>query len=326
MGVYECIDLVIAVGAMDPSKEPRLISEGPAFAVFDGNGSSGYYTVSLMAEKAIELARDSGIAIVYGGNHFDAGSFAYYVHKAYQQDMVGIASNNSVPLAAPMGGMENLLSCCPFDAIIPGGDETPIWASLKFAEFYDADIAEAVLQDKPMKGKWLIDPQTGELTDDAKPYARPIPGYGRVWDYTCGGQIETPRTYALNMWNEGMTAIINPLGVPSTEMPTIEDVASGDMRPSVGGSYFMCINPARFGSIDAVKQKSDAYINKIKTSKTRPGQSIRIPGENGYQSLKNDQDNVEVLTNHWQPFFETIAGRHGLTEESLRQDFASQSA
>lgn len=322
LGVYEALDIAGACGVFDTSATPELLSEGPAFAVFDGNRSSGYYTLNLMAQAAIEKARTTGIAIAFGGNHNDGGSFARYVHLAYEQDMVGMASNNTVPLAAPLGGMMNLLSCPPFDAIIPGGEEPPIWASLKFAEWYDADVSEAVLNNQPMKGKWLIDPETGELSDDPTPYARPIPGYGRVWDCTAAGQIETPRTYALNLWNEGMTAIINPLGIPSSELPTIDDFAKGDAAPSVGGSYFIAINPAVFGNIDTVKQKSDDFIKKVKNVKPRPGHSVRIPGEAGYKSLKEDRTEVEVLECHWQPFFETIAGKYNLSEALLREDFA----
>jgi len=307
---------------------PEVIREGPAWAVVDGKKSSGYYALNVMAKVAIEKARTSGIAVVYGGNHNDAGSFAAYVYQAHEQGMMAMASNNSVPLAAPFGGMENILSCPPFDAIAPSGNEPPIWASLKFAEFYDADISEAVLQNKPMKGKWCIDPETGAATDDAKPYGKPMEGYGRVWDYTCAGQIETPRTYALNMWNEAMTSIVNPLGVPSNRMPTIEDYDNAlrdgsEVPTSVGGSYYLCINPAVFGPIAAVLQRSDDYVSAIKNCKARPGQRVRVPGETGYNSLKSDENTVDVLTNHWQPFFDNIAARVGLNEQQLRKDFTS---
>ena len=324
LGVYEAIDLVLEIGVLDPGATPELVDEGPAYAVFDGRRSSGYYTLNLMAQAAIDKARETGIAIAFGGNHNDAGSFARYVHLAWEQDMMAMASNNSVPLAAPYGGMQNLLSCPPFDAIVPSGGEPPIWASLKFAEWYDADISEAVLQDKPMKGKWLIDPESGELSDDPKPYAKPIPGYGRVWDASCAGQIESPRTYALNMWNEAICAIVNPVGKPSTELPTIEDFAKGEAAPSVGGSYYLAINPACFGSIDAVKARSDSYIQKIRSVKPRPGERVRIPGEAGYRSLINDEPLVEVLENHWQPFFENIAGKYGLSEATIRAGFESK--
>ena len=325
LGVYEALDIALQAGVFDIEAVPVCVDEGPAYAVFDGRGSSGYYTLNLMADKAIEKARDMGIAIVFGSNHNDGGSFAAYVYKAHEAQMVGIASNNTVPLAAPFGGMENCLSCPPFDAIVPSGAEPPIWASLKFAEWYDADTSEAVHNKRPMKGKWLIDPDTGDLSDDAERYARPIEGYGRVWDSRAAGQIETPRTYALNLWNEAMTAIINPLGVPSTQMPPIEEYAAGRGRPSVGGSYFMAINPAVFGPLAAVLQRGDDFARSVRGVRPRPGHRVRLPGEAGYQSLVTGNDAIEILEAHWEPFFGTIASRYGLSEAGLREAFAQRS-
>ena len=323
LGVYEAIDIALEAGVLDPVAIPECVDEGPAYAVFDGQQSSGYYTLSLMAAAAIEKARSSGIAIAFGANHNDAGSFAHYVHMAYEQDMVGIASNNTVPLAAAYGGMENQLSCPPFDAIIPSGDEPPIWASLKFAEWYDADISEAVQEQKSMKGQWLIDPVTGALSDDPTPYAKPLEGYGRVWDASCAGQIETPRTYALNLWNEGMCAVINPLGKTSVELPTIDDFAKGVAAPSVGGSYFMAIDPSRFGPIAAVKERSDHFIRTVKNTRPRPDHRIRIPGEMAYESIKNDETQVQVMESHWQAFFNTIATKYELSESLLREEYGN---
>lgn len=321
LGVYEVLDLALELGVLDMTTTPEVIDEGPAWAVVDGHASSGYYALNIMADIAIEKARSSGIAIVYGGNHNDAGSFASYAYKAHKQDMLAMTSNNTPTLAAPFGGMHNLLSCPPFDAIIPSGSEPPIWASLKFAEFYDADISEAVLQNKPMQGKWLIDPETGELTDDAKPYARPFEGYGRVWDYACGGQIESPRTYALNLWNEGMTAIANPIGIPANQISIGHSTSTGAPTTTVGGSYYLCINPAVFGPIEAVKAKSDEFVNNVRNSKPRPDERIRIPGETAYNNLSQASATVEVLTNHWDPFFANIAGKYGLSEASIRAEF-----
>ena len=106
LGVYEAIDIALQMGLLDISAKPEVINEGPAWATVDGNRSTGYWCLNIMAEVAIQKARDSGIAIVFGGNHNDAGSFARYVYKAHEQDMMGIASNNTVPLAAPFGGMK----------------------------------------------------------------------------------------------------------------------------------------------------------------------------------------------------------------------------
>jgi L-2-hydroxycarboxylate dehydrogenase (NAD+) len=326
LGVYEAIDIALEMGLLDIQSEPQVIAEGPTWATVDGNKSSGYWCLNMMADLAIEKARTQGIAIVFGGNHNDAGSFARYVYKAFEQDMMAFSSNNTVPLAAPFGGLHNKLSCPPFDAIVPAGDKSPIWASVALAEFYDADVSEAAIHKKPLKGKWLIDPESGDLSDDVTAYAKPIEGYGRVWDCSAAGQIETPRTYALNMWTEAMTAIINPIGIPSTDLPTIDDVISDDKNSSatVGGSYYLCINPAVFGSIDAVKARSDSYVAAIEDCPPRPGHSVRVPGSAGYKFLQENAQMVDVLTNHWDPFFVNIAGKYGLTEQQLRDDFAAK--
>ena len=326
LGVYEALDLALRMDLLDIKATPEVIDEGLVWATVDGHRSSGYWCLNLMADLAIDKAREHGIAIVFGGNHNDAGSFARYVYKAFEHDMMAFSSNNTVPLAAPFGGLHNKLSSPPFDAIAPTGEKAPIWTSVALAEFYDADVAEAGIHNKPLKGKWLIDPQTGELTDDVKPYAEPIEGYGRVWGCSAAGQIETPRTYALNMWNEAMTAIINPLGVPSTALPTVDEVVgegTTNSSPTVGGSYYLCINPAKFGSIEDVKARSDAYITAIENCPPRPGHSVRVPGSKGYQFLQENAETVEVLTNHWDPFFVTIAGKYDLSEEQLRADFTA---
>ena len=33
---------------------------------------------------------------------------------------------------------------------------------------------------------------------------------------------------------------------------------------------------------------------------------------------------VDVLTNHWDPFFVEIAGKYGLTEDALREAFKAK--
>ena len=324
LGVFEAPILTHMTGNLDIESEPEIINEGSVWAVVDGHRSSGQYTLVTMANIAIKKARETGVAFVMGANHNDCGSFAAYTWLAYQQDMAALASNNTPPLAAPFGGMENKLACPPWDGIIPSGDEEPIWMSTKLAEFYDAHVATAYLQGLKMKGKWLIDPETGELTDDPRPYFVQIEGMGRVSDYTAAGQIEHPRTYAMNLFMEGLTSIINPIGRSSPHISPIAGFAEKQDYPSVGGSFFLAIDPSVFGSIDDVKERSDDFVNIIKNTKPRPGHSVRMPGSKAYKMLMSGEPNVQVLENHWAPFWEKAESNYGLTEEQLRADFAAE--
>jgi LDH2 family malate/lactate/ureidoglycolate dehydrogenase len=128
------------------------------------------------------------------------------------------------------------------------------------------------------------------------------------------------------MWNEAMTALINPIGIPSTALPTVEEVVDSggtNRAPTVGGSYYLCIDPAKFGSIADVKARSDAYVGAIEQCPPRPGHNVRVPGSTGYRFLEENAETVDVLTNHWEPFFVNIAGKYGLNEDKLRAEFAA---
>jgi len=287
MGVMEAALIPVEGGIGDLTTESELVSEGPTWAVYNGNRSTGYYTITQMTEKAIEKAKEYGMAISFGYNHIDAGSFFSYTSLALEHDMVAMASNNSLPLSAPFGGMDFAMSVPPFDAVCPSGEQLPLVVSTKLCEGYDADITEALLGDGKLKRKLLVDPKTGELTDDVKPYVSLIEGYGRVSDCNAPWIFSNSRLYSLNIWNEFMTAIINPHGIISSDLPSQpSDYFKPDAPTPVGGSYIIVIDPSKFGPIANVKAKADSYINAIKGCKKRPGvKEIYTPDEWGLEKV-----------------------------------------
>jgi L-2-hydroxycarboxylate dehydrogenase (NAD+) len=231
-------------------------------------------------------------------------------------------------MCSPLGAMGNTIAVPPLDAIGPAGEKPPVWMSTKLCEWYDADTAQAVLQGTKLKYNAVIDPETGELGNDLAPYARPVEGFGRVYDQTCFQNLHEPRVYMLNLWNELMTAIINPMGTITPEVPSLTDFVEGTAKTtSVGGSYYLCIDPSKFGPIEEVKAKNDRFAQAIEDTKPLPGgRNPRMPGASGYKGLLEHAEEVKVLASHWEPFFKTQAGRHGWTEESLRADWEAQRA
>ena len=88
----------------------------------------------------------------------------------------------------------------------------------------------------------------------------------------------------------------------------------------------MAFDPSVFGPIENVKAKADEFATIIKNTKPRPGKSVRMPGSKGYKMLQADTTEVQVLENHWAPFWEKAGSNYGLTEEQLRADFAAENA
>jgi L-2-hydroxycarboxylate dehydrogenase (NAD+) len=327
MGVLEAVLIPFEGGILDIKATPEMIKEGPTWAVFDGKKSSGHYTVYLMAEKAVEKAREHGIAIAFGHNHNDAGAFFAYTSVALENDMFAMASNNSVPLNAPYGGMDFSMSTPPFDAACPKGEELPLVTSVALCEGYDAHITEALLHDTKLAGKHLVDPETGELTDDVKPYANLIEGYKRVSDCHAPWVFNNPRTYSLNIWTEVLTSIINPMGTIAPELPAIpsEYLKPGAPTP-VGGSYIIVIDPSHFGPLQNVKDKSDQFVRAIKNTKKRPGvDEIFIPDEWGLKRLYNKDPEVDILEDHWEAFQDFLI-KYDLNLDMLKAEWEELSA
>ena len=74
-----------------------------------------------------------------------------------------------------------------------------------------------------------------------------------------------------NLWNELMTAVINPLGTIAPEVPSLTEIIVSDAKStSVGGSYYLCIDPSKFGPIADVKAKSDRFAEAIENTQSLP--------------------------------------------------------
>ena len=272
----------------------------------------------MATESAIEKAREQGIAIAMARNHHDAGSFFAYTSMALEQDMFAMATNNSVPLVSPWGGMENVLSGAPFSAAAPGGELPPMISDFACIPAHDGNLSEAAYNGTKLAGKYIVDPTSGELTDDPEPYIIRVKGYGRLCGCRAPTVFDNPRLYAMNVVTEMLSSIIVPGALTTPELPH----GKGAWKKkwdcgSVGGSSVIVIDPSRFGPIEDVKARSDRFARKVKSAKKRPGvEEIFLPGERGYRAYMAAEP-VDILETHWQPYVERLE-KYGLQLSELR--------
>ena len=324
LGVLDCILFALGAGNLNLASVPELVDEGPSWALYDGHQATGFWTLTKATLHAIEKARTTGIAIAMARRHNDAGSFFTYTSLALEHDMFALASNNSPPLVSPWGGMENVLSGAPFSAASPGGEEPPLITDFACIPLHDGNMSEAAFNGQKLKGKYLVDPNSGELTDDPQPYVIPVSGYGRFCASRAASVFDSPRLYAMNVFTEMLSSIIVPGATITPELPH----GKGSWKQkwdggSVGGSAIIVIDPACFGSIDDVKGRSDRFVRKVKAAKTLPDvDEIHLPGERGYRAWQ-DNAPVEILETHWQPFLGHLE-RYGLDIDTLKSEWRAQ--
>src|SRR3954469_1449734 len=106
-----------------PPDEIRVVREDRCSAVIDG-GDNVAYVVSLVAiDKAIEICRRNGVAVVAANNTWFSGRLAYYVERAARQGFVALHTTNTTARVAPHGGIDRLMGTNPFAIAFPSEDD-----------------------------------------------------------------------------------------------------------------------------------------------------------------------------------------------------------
>lgn len=255
----------IKAGGINPRANITVTKTGPATAMVDGDNGMGHLVMSRVADTAIELAREAGVAWVgaRGSNH--AGAAGIYAEMALPHDMIGIysvvANANHMPM---WGGAENLLGTNPIAFAIPAGEEPPVVLDIATTVVSYGTVKSYRLQGKPMPEGWMIDPKTGApLTDPARSaegLLLPIGGYKGA----------------------GLALVLGLLAGPLNGAAFGRDVIdfnANDTDPCNTGHFFIALDVARFLPIDQFKREVDRHLRELRQSKRLPGlDAIRLPG------------------------------------------------
>lgn len=327
IGVLEVLYPGWVAGDIDFTAEPEVVDGDAAWTVVEGNRSTGFNAITMAMELTVAKARESGVAIGLCRNHWDAGCFGAYSLIAEQHGMVGLATNTTPPMSTPIGGINNVMSAAPLSLAAPAPEgEPPILVDVKTSETYEGELTEAILEGRPHGQKVLVDPVSGELTDDPAPYREHFEEgtYNRFAHYSCGLTFGSHRQQSMNVMVEMLCALV-PGGRVTPDLPDdmreFESVG-GDGPTTVPASFVMAIDPEVFGGGGraAYLEKVGRYRDAVKAVERRDGfDEIHLPGERGLRDFsRNDSDQrVRMLSIHWEAFLDW-AERFGVDVESER--------
>ena len=227
MKIVQIDHLMTTHGQVNFTDEPTVEQEGVCHAVINGHKGLGQYILTCAMEKAITLAKENTIGMVWVYNWLDIGLASSYARLALEQDMVGLTTANTLPITAPYGGRDRLMSVAPFSFSCPAGEQRPILGDVALSQIYQHQIVRAVEENARLDGPWMVDPETGKLTDDPAPYiSDPEHRASRI---RAAGVFVDLRLYCLNVFGELMTGLLTPGGWTTNqqEYPTRDHVEKG---------------------------------------------------------------------------------------------------
>jgi LDH2 family malate/lactate/ureidoglycolate dehydrogenase len=166
-----------------------------------------------------------------------------------------------MPLA---GGAEPLLGTNPLAIAIPAGEEPPVVLDIATSIVSYGTIKNHRLQNKPLANDWMVDPKTGEAILDPhksmEALLLPMGGYKGA----------------------GLALMLGLLGGTLNGALFGRDVIDFNNQPDAitnTGQFVLALDPSRFQKLDVFKAEVDRHVRSLRTSKTLPGQTVRLPGD-----------------------------------------------
>jgi LDH2 family malate/lactate/ureidoglycolate dehydrogenase len=236
-----------------PAGNPITVQDrGPSSAMIDGAGNNGYVTSIIGIDKAVELARATGVGVVGIKNTWFSGRLAYYVERAARQGFVAFHTASTQARVAPAGGIDRIFGtnpvafafpCDPDPLVIDFGTGMTTWGNVLLRRKLGQELDPESAVDRD--GNPTLDPSAA------------LEGAFLPW----GGH----RGY-------GLALVVQVLAMMAGGKMVAEEVTDS-------GFFFLVLDPALLGSAEAFKDNVTALVQHIEASRPAPGTDrVRVHG------------------------------------------------
>jgi L-2-hydroxycarboxylate dehydrogenase (NAD+) len=268
-------------GRINPRPNLRLIRGAPAAGVVDGDNGMGHLVMSFAAEKAVEMARETGVGWVGSRRSNHAGAAGVYAEIPLRHGMIGIyGAASSANHMAPWGGAEPLLGTNPIAVAIPAGAEAPIVLDIATSIASFGTIREHALQGMPIPEGWAID-RAGKPITEAK----------RVPEGTLlpiGGSKGSGLALMIGI----LAGVLNGAAFGRD----VKDLGTDASEPANTGQFVIALDADRFLPAEAFRAEVDRHVREMRGSQPLPGvAAVRLPGEERRRRRQDrSQNGVEL--------------------------------
>ncbi|MDE2983053.1 MAG: Ldh family oxidoreductase [Gemmatimonadota bacterium] len=183
-------------GGIRPNAAMSWAREGPATALLDAGKGLGYVAARRAMDRAIEIAKQSGIAMVAvrHSNHF--GIAGYHAKRAADAGLIGIAMTNAGAEMAPWGATRPILGTNPWGIAVPRGGHHPIILDMALTQSGKGMMRWLDRAGLPMPDTWALTADGARTTDPGAAMDGPLLPIG---DY---------KGYGLSLITDALTGVL----------------------------------------------------------------------------------------------------------------------
>lgn len=253
-------------GGYAPKAEPRLVREGPGWAILDGESGLGQVGCRAAIRLAMHKARQVGIAYVGLRNTGHIGAAGFYATLAAREGMIAMVTGNDIPSVAAPGSRKAVLGSNPLAYAIPVPQGDPILLDIATAAVAGGKVYAAIQRGEPIPNTWLIGPDGLPTTD------------GRLYPKDAAlAAMAGHKGYGLGLWCEILSALL-PGGHMTWQVGSWIFDEPGS--PSWHNASFTVIDIAAMQPRDEFNNRIRQLIDELHAAPTAEGvERVLLPGE-----------------------------------------------
>ena len=234
----------------------------PTMGRLDAKGGMGHVASKLAAEKALEKAREHGMAMVGILNSSHNGALAYYAQMALDKKMAALVCTHTDRLVAPFGGRFAFLGSNPMAFAFPGRKQN-ILVDMATSEIPWGKVINHRMEKKPLPPGLVQDAEGNPTTDADK--AVSLTSFGGV------------KGYSISIMIEALTGLLVG-GVFGPHLAKMYDNI-GEYRNL--SNFFLAIDPSVFyGGGDGFLDVAQRMIDELHAQSPKEGfEKVMAPGE-----------------------------------------------
>ncbi len=256
-------------GVLNPECTPVFENISTSCARLDADNGFGHFAGKIAMDKAVELARQTGIGLVGVNNSNFFGTGAYFVDLAAKQGMVSLAMSNSFPKVAAHGGTKAVLGTNPFAFGAPRQNGENL-----MVDFATSSLAGSTVREYLDNGELL--PEGLAVLPDGKPLSDPARiGEGALMPF--GGA----KGYGVALMVEVLAGILTGSGFSHS----VKSTYSNFVENSDSGHCVIAIDIEKWMPMAAFYLRFEALVQLLKAS--NPTGDVLLPGEIRWQNFND---------------------------------------
>ena len=255
-----------------PGARMTWVREGGSYALLDAAKGFGYVAAHRAMKRAVEMARQHGIAMVgvRQSNHF--GIAGYHALQAAEAGLIGWALTNAGAEMAPTGSARAVLGTNPWGIAIPRRSGFPILLDTALTQSGKGMIRWHQREGLPIPDTWALTPDGRRTTDPAPAMDGALLPMGEH------------KGYGLSLVTDVLTGVMTGalFGLSVFQEDTNFDV----------GHLMLAVNPEAFLPRNEFDARLEKLIEEVKCAPPLdPAQPVLLPGEREHRRAEERRRN-----------------------------------